>query len=148
MKTIMLILSVVLILLGLLMLLVTPAGFALVALGIVAIIYFSRKSPNSNKPEEKATRIPAPESDKAPQSGLDTTQHEAPAPEKPVNAENETFRVAGVSYHVDELLSLAEENPYYDYSKRDLIDSGLTDERIYNLPRVHNSGSLLMHITL
>lgn len=130
MKTIMLILSVVLILLGLLMLLVTPAGFALIALGIVALIYFSRKSPNS-KPEEKAAHIPAPESDKAPQADPDAAQRETPAPEKSVRAESETFRVAGVTYHVDELMSLAEDNPYYDYSKRDLIDGGLTDERVY-----------------
>lgn len=43
----------------------------------------------------------------------------------------ETFHVAGTSYREDAILSLAEENDDYNLSKKELIDDGMEDERIY-----------------
>ena len=42
-----------------------------------------------------------------------------------------TYHVAGTTFHEDSILSLSSENPDYEMSKRDLIDSGMTDERIW-----------------
>lgn len=54
----------------------------------------------------------------------------AKAPEKP-RAKFERHKVAGTSYHLDAIMELAQENPDYDLTKREIIDDGLTDERIY-----------------
>lgn len=54
----------------------------------------------------------------------------AKAPEKP-RAKFERHKVAGTSYHMDAIMSLAQENPDYDLTKREIIDDELTDERIY-----------------
>lgn len=42
-----------------------------------------------------------------------------------------TYHAAGTTFHEDAILSLSSENPDYEMSKRDLIDSGMTDERIW-----------------
>lgn len=54
----------------------------------------------------------------------------AKAPAKP-RATFERHKVAGTSYHLDAIMELAQENPDYDLTKREIIDDGLTDERIY-----------------
>ena len=51
-------------------------------------------------------------------------------PAKP-HAEFERHKLAGTSYHMDAIMALAQENPDYDLTKREIIDDGLTDERIY-----------------
>lgn len=43
----------------------------------------------------------------------------------------ETFHIAGTSYREDAILTLAEENDDYNLSKKELIDNGMEDERIY-----------------
>ena len=52
----------------------------------------------------------------------------------------ETFHVAGTSYREDAILSLAEENDDYNLSKKELIDDGMEDERIYKyyFPTMHS----------
>lgn len=47
------------------------------------------------------------------------------------HAEFERHKVAGTSYHLDAIMALAQENPDYDLTKREIIDDSLTDERIY-----------------
>lgn len=42
-----------------------------------------------------------------------------------------TYHVAGTTFHEFEILSLSTENPNYEMSKRDLIDAGMTDEKIW-----------------
>ena len=42
-----------------------------------------------------------------------------------------TYHVAGTSFRESAILSLSTENPDYEMSKRDLIDSGMTDEKIW-----------------
>lgn len=54
----------------------------------------------------------------------------AQAAEKPPISEK-VYRVAGTSYRIDNILKLAEDNPDYDKTKRELIDDDLTDERIW-----------------
>lgn len=54
----------------------------------------------------------------------------AKAPAKP-RAKFERHKVAGTSYHMDAIMALAEENPDYDLTKREIIDDDLVGERIY-----------------
>lgn len=42
-----------------------------------------------------------------------------------------TYRVAGVTYYEDNILSLAQENDFYEMTKKELIEDGFEDERIY-----------------
>lgn len=50
---------------------------------------------------------------------------------KPEPSNVERHKVAGVSYHTEELLSLGSENYDFDLTKKQLIEEGLTDERVY-----------------
>lgn len=45
--------------------------------------------------------------------------------------ETETLHITGTSHYMDNILDLAIENQLYDYSKKELIEDGLEDERIY-----------------
>lgn len=51
-------------------------------------------------------------------------------PAKP-HAEFERHKVAGTSYHLDAIMELAEDNPDYDMTQREIIDAGMEEERIY-----------------
>lgn len=42
-----------------------------------------------------------------------------------------TYKVTGMQHYMDNIDSMANENPDYDMSKRDIIDCGMTDERIW-----------------
>lgn len=42
-----------------------------------------------------------------------------------------TYRATGMSYHMEELLSLALENDDYTKTKKELVDDDLVDQRIY-----------------
>lgn len=61
------------------------------------------------------------------QAGADAAKAAAAKP----HAEFERHKVAGTSYHLDAIMALAQENPDYNLTKREIIDDGLTDERIY-----------------
>lgn len=47
------------------------------------------------------------------------------------HAEFERHKVAGTSYHLDAIMELAEDNPDYDMTQREIIDAGMEEERIY-----------------
>ena len=54
----------------------------------------------------------------------------------------EHHRVAGTSFHLDAIQKLLYENPDYPLSKRELIDQGLINERIYKMG-VYNNFAVL-----
>ncbi len=64
----------------------------------------------------------------APEPSPAPTPEPTPAP-APSNVER--HKVAGVSYHTEELLSLGLENYDFDLAKKQLIEAGMTDERVY-----------------
>lgn len=43
----------------------------------------------------------------------------------------ERHKVAGTTYHLDAIMELAEDNPDYDMTKREIIDECMEEERIY-----------------
>lgn len=51
------------------------------------------------------------------------------APQAPAN--EEAHKVAGLSFHEDALAELQCDNPDFSYNKRDLVEMGMTEERIY-----------------
>lgn len=74
----------------------------------------SRKSSANMKPP--VARVNAPAAPTPP-----------PAPQK----KTEVHHVAGESYRLEDLLALMFKNDYYTYSKKDLVDYGIIDERVY-----------------
>lgn len=82
--------------------------------------------------EKKAKDAPKPESDPDIPEVSATPQ---PAPEKIVvkNPEyvNKTYRATGMEHRMDSLMSLSFDNPDYKLSKQEIVDQGLTDERIF-----------------
>lgn len=57
----------------------------------------------------------------------------APAPIQPAQKgpEPKTYKVTGMQYRMENLMALADENICYDWSKKDLIDNDMTNERVY-----------------
>lgn len=43
----------------------------------------------------------------------------------------ERHKVAGTTYHLDAIMELAEDNPDYDMTQREIIDAGMEEQRIY-----------------
>lgn len=68
---------------------------------------------------------PAPQAPTAPPVVTPVQQEEKPKPH------GVTYKVAGVSFYEDNIMSLAMRSSEYTMSKRELIDEGLTDERVW-----------------
>ena len=109
-------------------------GAIVYALALVAIVFFVVFAVQYNR-AKKAAREAADAAHAAElreqwaQKQADAAAANAAAA-KP-HAEFERHKVAGTSYHLDAIMALAQENPDYDLTKREIIDDGLTDERIY-----------------
>lgn len=77
-----------------------------------------RKRTATQAPPATTTQTPTPKPTPSPAQ-----------PPKPANVER--HKVAGISYRTEELLTLGTENPDYSLTKKQLIEEGLTDERVY-----------------
>lgn len=113
-------------------------GAIVYALALVAIVFFVVFAVQYNR-AKKAAREAADAAHAAElreqwaQKQADAAAAKAAAektPEKP-RAKFERHKLAGTSYHMDAIMALAQENPDYDLTKREIIDDDLTDERIY-----------------
>lgn len=107
-------------------------GAIVYALALVAIVFFVVFAVQYNR-AKKAAREAADAAHAAElreQWAQKQADAAAKAPAKP-RAKFERHKVAGTSYHLDAIMELAQENPDYDLTKREIIDNGLTDERIY-----------------
>lgn len=100
----------------------------LIALALMALLFifapriFKKKksTPQAKSKSIKSNSVPSKIQDPAPVSS-------APAPASKV----ENFLVAGLFYHMDEFMELAEDNPYYSTKKADLIEDFLEDEYVF-----------------
>lgn len=113
-------------------------GAIVYALALVAIVFFVVFAVQYNR-AKKAAREAADAAhaaelrDQWAQKQADAAAAKAAAEKTPAKprAKFERHKLAGTSYHMDAIMALAEENPDYDLTKREIIDDGLTDERIY-----------------
>lgn len=91
----------------------------------------SIKTAQNNEKDEKTIEKPAI-SAAAPAPVIQTPK---PAPK--------TYKVTGLAHYMENLMALASENDDYRLSKRDLIDNGLTDERVYQYEFYVNKAELV-----
>lgn len=113
-------------------------GAIVYALALVAIVFFVVFAVQYNR-AKKAAREAADAAHAAElreqwaQKQADAAAAKAAAEKTPAKprATFERHKLAGTSYHLDAIMALAQENPDYDLTKREIIDDGLTDERIY-----------------
>lgn len=103
-------------------------GAIVYALALVAIVFFVVFAVQYNRAKKAARE--AADAAHAAELREQWAQKQADEAAKP-HAEFERHKVAGTSYHLDAIMALAQENPDYDLTKREIIDDGLTDERIY-----------------
>lgn len=73
----------------------------------------------------------------------DDTPLEPHAAEAPPQKKIEKHHVAGEFYHQEDLLDLMGENPLYSYNKKELIDEGYVDERVYKFNVYTGTAELL-----
>lgn len=113
-------------------------GAIVYALALVAIVFFVVFAVQYNR-AKKAAREAADAAHAAElreqwaQKQADEAASKAAAAKAPAKprATFERHKVAGTSYHLDAIMELAQENPDYDLTKREIIDDDLTNERIY-----------------
>lgn len=113
-------------------------GAIVYALALVAIVFFVLFAVQYNR-AKKAAREAADAAHAAElreqwaQKQADAAAAKAAAEKTPAKprAKFERHKVAGTSYHLDAIMALAQENPDYDLTKREIIVDELTDERIY-----------------
>lgn len=109
-------------------------GAIVYALALVAIVFFVVFAVQYNR-AKKAAREAADAAHAAElreqwaQKQADAAAAKAAAA-KP-HTEFERHKVAGTSYHLDAIMELAEDNPDYDMTQREIIDAGMEEERIY-----------------
>lgn len=119
--------------LGILILIINPLfGLAIIIIGIIGFINTDKIVEKLKQKKSGSSAYPSIAENAAVQkSPPEMTAPAKEAASSKVKETQEVFKVAGVTYYTDAIMSLAEDNPFYDYSKRDLIDECLTDERIY-----------------
>lgn len=101
-------------------------------------IKYDKKRDSVKQSEEERRRgeaILRARAERAAQEQMKTENQTCPEKEsEPTPDRNyvvKTYHVAGTTFYEDAILSLASENSDYEMSKRDLIDAGMTDEKIW-----------------
>ncbi len=62
---------------------------------------------------------------------VQTSTPQTITPEIPTPKKTETHKVTGMSHYMDNIMLLASENLHYQYTKRELIDEDIVNERVY-----------------
>lgn len=110
------------------------AGALMVAAAVLAVVFALQYNRAKKAAREAADAEHAAElREQWAQKQADAAAAKAAAEKTPAkpHAEFERHKLAGTSYHMDAIMALAQENPDYDLTKREIIDDELTDERIY-----------------
>lgn len=85
----------------------------------------SQKNPQDSTDQASGSKI----------TSCDTNQtNDSSAIDKSSEVSNsvvKSYRVTGMQFYIDNIMKLAVENPDFDMGKKELIDSGLTEERIW-----------------
>lgn len=106
------------------------AGALMVAAAVLAVVFVLQYSRAKKAAREAADAAHAAElREQWAQKQADAAAANAAAA-KP-HAEFERHKVAGTTYHLDAIMELAEDNPDYDMTQREIIDAGMEEERIY-----------------
>ena len=115
----------------------TPGPLYSLAVLIVPVVVATKVAikPKKDKPELEPVNIPSAETVaiSEPDPKLEPQTEAKQESEKALSCGYvvRTYHVAGTTFHEDAILSLSSENPDYEMSKRDLIDAGMTDEKIW-----------------
>lgn len=106
-------------------------GFLSIALSIVFFMA-SRHYYNIAKEKEKAEHERCQELERKEKIEKERLETKLNNLEKFINEnDTKTYRVAGISYYEENILTFAQENYFYDMTKKELIEDGFEDERIY-----------------
>lgn len=106
------------------------AGALMVAAAALAVVFalqYSRAKKAAREAADAAHAAELREQWAQKQADADAAKAAAAKP----HAEFERHKVAGTSYHLDAIMELAEDNPDYDMTQREIIDAGMEEERIY-----------------
>lgn len=132
-------------------------GILLIILGLIA--FFSKKNWQANADALEKMLSEPQESTGSPQEAIVLPKQEPPpqaAPASPQETEtpvlqskqeaptadvlrtpalklSENFRVAGTSFHEKEIEEIGTDNLNYEMTKKEIVDAGMEDERIYKL---------------
>ena len=80
--------------------------------------------------QDSAAPAPTEPARQAPVQELPEEKPEPPKPAEPLYKEK-VYKVAGLNYHMDSIMDMAEENEDYSLKKKELVEFGMTDQRIW-----------------
>lgn len=110
------------------------AGALMVAAAVLAVVFALQYSRAKKAAREAADAAHAAElREQWEQKQADAAAAKAAAEKTPAKsrAKFERHKVAGTSYHLDAIMELAEDNPDYDMTQREIVDAGMEEQRIY-----------------
>lgn len=131
-----------------------PAGVILSLAVIIILLLIFRKPNRSEKEQQYKMQLRDTTQNSSPNhAAIDTnsapsSQNQSIFPKSPTETaplcmeenksiseahtlKTETLHITGTSHYMDNILDLASENYLYDYSKKELMENGLEDEKIY-----------------
>lgn len=103
-----------------------PAAAVIMAIGGISLFVTAFKRPKQRNEVVKA----APVVPSVPEVKQTIQQPVFPTPVA-LDAEMDTFRATGMSYHMDEFNKLRSQNGLYNLSKKDLIECGYINTRVF-----------------
>lgn len=142
--------GVIFALLGLFLLLISFVGDFSIGIFVAAVLALLVAAFFFKKPKPKTTVEPTERPAPAPERIDEAVESESPSPfsdlaPSPAAAASRSysFKVAGISFRQKDLDDVLLDNYEYDMSKSELIDLGMTDERIYKYIDVVGDVSLV-----
>lgn len=105
--------------------------------GVVCLIYWAIRVKCSAKKKPARKVVTSNNAQKSSQSTSPHNAHSSPVPQPPVRKEDkpiyktEHHHVTGTSHYKENIESLAVDNPFYDSTKKELIDDSMTEEKVY-----------------
>lgn len=101
----------------------SPAGIGLICL-VVGLFVALKVGLKGMKPQPKQTPT-------QPISTPEPPKQEPPKPAEPAQPEGTTYLVAGVSFREQDILEMADESDEYAWSKKEIIDEGYTNDKLW-----------------
>lgn len=101
----------------------SSAGIGLICL-VVGLFVALKVGLKGMKPQPRQTPV-------QPASTPEPPKQEPPKPAEPAQPEGTTYLVAGVSFREQDILEMADESDEYAWSKKEIIDEGYTNDKLW-----------------
>ena len=116
-----------------------PVGLLLLGIGVFLVVVQTKNNKDSDATQENQAETPSPFSVPTTSPAPSPTEATATASQK----KTETHRVAGINFRLDEIKDLMDESYAYSWTKKELVEEGRVDERVYKFGVYYGTAALV-----